>query len=230
MIRAILKFGASLFVNYVFYDFFRDQLKYRVKDRKRIFLVLLLSAAAFSVVNSFHNGFVNLVFGLSIVTLQVMLIFRDDRRREMFLILVGESVALFMELVVYLFFSKLPLWKPLWEAFRYPQEAEEYMMGILSYLLCWFILHGLKSYFLSTRYTMRERFPLSFFVLPFSTALIYLSLFFESRGETWTEYSLNLGYVLLPIANILMFYTVKLYMKHNFVVCLFLIKQVLQTA
>ncbi len=208
MIRAILKFGASLFVNYVFYDFFRDQLKYRVMDRKRTALILLLSAAAFSVVNSFHNGLINLVFGLSIVTVQVLLIFRDDRRREVFLILVGGSVALFMELVVYLFFSKLPLWKPLWEAFRYPQEAEEYMMGILSYLLCWFVLHGLKSYFLSARYTMRQRFPLTFFVLPFATAMIYLSLFFESRGANWTEYSLNLGYVLLPMANILMFYTI----------------------
>ena len=38
----ILKFGGTLFVHLVFYDFFRDQLKTRVRDRKLRFLILLL--------------------------------------------------------------------------------------------------------------------------------------------------------------------------------------------
>lgn len=37
---AILKFGATLFGHLVFYDFFRDQLKFRVRDRKLRFLIL----------------------------------------------------------------------------------------------------------------------------------------------------------------------------------------------
>lgn len=205
---AILKFGGSLFVNFVFYDFFSGQLRARVKDRKRIFLILLLCAAAVRVVNFFNNSLANLAFGMLILAVQALLLFKDDYRRELFLILIGEAVALFMELVVYLFFGKLPLWALLRETFHYTQEVEDYILGILAYILCWLILHGLKSYFLSTRYTMRERFPLSFFVLPFSTALIYLSIFFDERGGNWTEYSLNLGYVLLPAANILMFYTI----------------------
>lgn len=208
MIRAVLEFGGSLFVNFVFFDFFYGQLKLRVKDRKRIFLILLLCAAVLRVVNSFGNSFANLVLGLLTLTVQALLIFEDDYRREVFLLLIGEAVTLFAELVVYLFFARLPLWALLRETFHYTQEAEDYMMGILSYILCWLILHGLKNYFLSTRYTMRERFPLSFFVLPFSTALIYLSMFFDGPGVKWTKYSLNLGYVLLPAANILMFYTI----------------------
>ncbi|MBD5156597.1 MAG: GHKL domain-containing protein [Butyrivibrio sp.] len=205
---AILRFCGSLFVNFIFYDFFRGQLKPRVKDRKLKFLILLLCAAAVRAVNSFNNGFANLVFGVLILTAQVLLIFKDDCRREVFLLLIGEAVALFMELVVYLFLSKLPLWALFRETFHYTQETEDFIMGILSYILCWLVLHNMKIYFLGTRYTMRERFPLSFFALPFSTALIYLGIFFGKTGGKWAEYSLNLGYILLPAANILMFFTI----------------------
>lgn len=208
MIMDLLRFCGSLFVNFIFFDFFRGQLKPRLKDWKQILLILLLCAAAIRFVNSFKNGVVNLVFGMLILTVQVLLIFKDDYKREVFLLLIGESIALFMELVVYLFFGKLPIWTLFRETFHYTQEVEDFMMGILSYILCWFILHGLKTYFLSTRYTMWERFPLSFFALPFSTALIYLGIFFEKTGGIWAQYSLNLGYILLPAANILMFYTI----------------------
>ena len=180
MMAAILKFGGNLFVNFVFFDFFRGQLRPRVENRKQIFLILLLCAAAIRVVNSFHSGFLNLVFGMLILTVQILLIFKDDYKREVFLLLIGEAVALFMELVVYLFIGRLPLCALLRETFHYTQETEDFMMGILSYILCWLILHSLKTYFLSTRYAMWERFPLSFFALPFSTALIYLGIFFTS--------------------------------------------------
>ena len=208
MMAAILKFGGNLFVNFVFFDFFRGQLRPRVENRKQIFLILLLCAAAIRVVNSFHSGFLNLVFGMLILTVQILLIFKDDYKREVFLLLIGEAVALFMELVVYLFIGRLPLCALLRETFHYTQETEDFMMGILSYILCWLILHSLKTYFLSTRYAMWERFPLSFFALPFSTALIYLGIFFEKTGGIWAQYSLNLGYILLVVANILMFYTI----------------------
>lgn len=208
MTIAILRFGGSFFVNFVFFDFFRGQLRQRVKDWKQIFLVLLLCAAAVRTVNSFNNGFANLVFGMLIIAVQELVIFKDDYKREVFLLLIGEAVALFMELLVYLFLRKLAIWSLLRETLHYTPEIENFIMGILSYVLCWLILHGLKAYFLSTRYSMRERFPLSFFALPFSTALIYLSIFFGETGGRWTQYLLNLGYILLPAANILMFYTI----------------------
>lgn len=208
IVSAILKFGASFFVNLVFYDFFRDQLRPRVENRRQLFLILLLCAAALRLVNSFGSSLLNLIFGMPILAAQVLLIFKDDYRKEAFLLLIGEAMALFSELVTALFFAKIPLWQLLREEFHYSQAVEAYIMGILSYILCWLVLHGLKTCFLSTRYTMREHFPLSFFILPFSTALIYIGTFFGNEGAVWAQYCLKFGIIILPLADILLFYTI----------------------
>lgn len=204
----ILKFGGTLFVHLVFYDFFRDQLKPRVWDRKLRFLILLLCAAALRLVNSFDSRLINLIFGLLVLAALVLLIFKDDHRKEAFLLLIGGAVTLFSELVIELFFAKIPLWKLIREELHYTREAEKYMMGILSYILCWFVLHGLKICFLGTQYKMREHFPLSFVILPFSTALIYLGIAFGNDGAVWAQYSLKSGLFILPLANVLLFYTI----------------------
>lgn len=208
MMTALAKFGASLFVNLVFYDFFRDQLRPRVRNRKQLFLILLLCAAALRLVNSFGSSLANLIFGMPILAAQVLLIFKDDYRKEAFLLLIGEAVALFSELVTALFFAKLALWQLLREELHYTQAVEAFIMGILSYVLCWIVLHGLKTCFLGTRYTMREQFPLSFFILPLSTALIYIGIFFGNEGAVWAQYCLKCGIIILPLANILLFYTI----------------------
>ncbi len=204
----ILKFGGTLFVHLVFYDFFRDQLKLRVRDRKLRFLILLLCAAALRLVNSFDSKLINLIFGLPVLAAPVLLIFKDDHRKEAFLLLIGGAVTLFSELVIELFFAKIPLWQMIREELHYTREAEKYMMGILSYILCWFVLHGLKVCFLGTQYKMREHFPLSFVILPFSTALIYLGITFGNDGAVWAQYSLKFGLFILPLANVLLFYTI----------------------
>lgn len=204
----ILKFGGTLFVHLVFYDFFRDQLKPRVWDRKLRFLILLLCAAALRLVNSFDSRLINLIFGLLVLAAPVLLIFKDDHRKEAFLLLIGGAVTLFSELVIELFFAKIPLWQLIREELHYTREAEKYMMGILSYILCWFVLHGLKICFLGTQYKMREHFPLSFVILPFSTALIYLGIAFGNDGAVWAQYSLKSGLFILPLANVLLFYTI----------------------
>lgn len=204
----ILKFGGTLFVHLVFYDFFRDQLKPRVWDRKLRFLILLLCAAALRLVNSFDSRLINLIFGLLVLAALVLLIFKDDHRKEAFLLLIGGAVTLFSELVIELFFAKIPLWQLIREELHYTREAEKYMMGILSYILCWFVLHGLKICFLGTQYKMRENFPLSFVILPFSTALIYLGIAFGNDGAVWAQYSLKSGLFILPLANVLLFYTI----------------------
>lgn len=178
MMMAILKFGGSIFVNFVFYDFYRGQLKPRVEGRGQVLMILLLCSAAVRLVNSFGNSLANLVFGLSILMVQMLLLFKDDGRRELFLLLVGEAVALFLELLVSLFFSRFPLWALLRESFGYDQEVEDYIMGILAYLLCWLVLHSLKLYFLSTKCAVREHFPLSFFILP-------LSMPSSGRRQSW---------------------------------------------
>ena len=90
----ILKFGGTLFVHLVFYDFFRDQLKTRVRDRKLRFLILLLCAAALRLVNSFDSKLINLIFGLPVLAAPVLLIFKDDHRKEAFLLLIGGAVTL----------------------------------------------------------------------------------------------------------------------------------------
>ncbi len=204
----ILKFGGTLFVHLVFYDFFRDQLKPRVWDRKLRFLILLLCAAALRLVNSFDSRLINLIFGLLVLAALVLLIFKDDHRKEAFLLLIGGAVALFSELVIELFFVKIPFWQLIREELHYTREAEKYMMGILSYILCWFVLHGLKICFLGTQYKMRENFPLSFVILPFSTALIYLGIAFGNDGAVWAQYSLKSELFILPLANVLLFYTI----------------------
>lgn len=204
----ILKFGGTLFVHLVFYDFFRDQLKPRVWDRKLRFLILLLCAAALRLANSFDSRLINLIFGLPVLAAPVLLIFKDDHRKEAFLLLIGGAVTLFSELVIELFFAKIPLWQLIREELHYTREAEKYMMGILSYILCWFVLHGLKICFLGTQYKMREHFPLSFVILPFSTALIYLGIAFGNDGAVWAQYSLKSGLFILPLANVLLFYTI----------------------
>ncbi|MDE7351867.1 MAG: hypothetical protein K2O06_02265, partial [Acetatifactor sp.] len=91
---AILKFSCTLFGHLVFYDFFRDQLKPRVRDRKLQFLILLLCAAALRLVNSFDSRLINLIFGLPVLMAPVLLIFKDDHRKEAFLLLIGGAVAL----------------------------------------------------------------------------------------------------------------------------------------
>lgn len=91
---AILEFGATLFGHLVFYDFFRDQLKFRVRNRKLRFLILLLCAAALRLVNSFDSRLINLLFGLPILLMPVLLIFKDDHRKEAFLLLIGGSIVL----------------------------------------------------------------------------------------------------------------------------------------
>ena len=204
----ILKYCGSLFANVVFYDFFRGQLKPRVKDRGRIFLVLLLCSAAIRVVNSFGSSFANLIFGPIILMVQMLLLFQDDGKKALFLLLIGETAALFLEIVTSLFIAGFPLWALLRETLGYNQATEDFIMGILAYMLCWLVLHGLKIYFLSTKCAIGEHFPLSFFMLPLSTALIYLGLFFNDAGGKWARYGLSLGYILLPVANILMFYTI----------------------
>lgn len=204
----ILKFGGTLFVHLVFYDFFRDQLKPRVWDRKLRFLILLLCAAALRLVNSFDSRLINLIFGLLVLAAPVLLIFKDDHRKEAFLLLIGGAVTLFSELVIELFFAKIPLWQLIREELHYTREAEKYMMGILSYILCWFVLHGLKICFLGTQYKMRENFPLSFVILPFSTTLIYLGIAFGNDDAVWAQYSLKSGLFILPLANVLLFYTI----------------------
>lgn len=204
----ILKFGGTLFVHLVFYDFFRDQLKPRVWDRKLRFLILLLCAAALRLVNSFDSRLINLIFGLLVLAAPVLLIFKDDHRKEAFLLLIGGAVTLFSELVIELFFAKIPLWQLIREELHYTREAEKYMMGILSYILCWFVLHGLKICFLGTQYKMWENFPLSFVILPFSTTLIYLGIAFGNDDAVWAQYSLKSGLFILPLANVLLFYTI----------------------
>ena len=204
----ILKYCGSLFVNFVFYDFYRGQLEPRVKDRKKIVLILLLCASAIWVVNSLNNSFANLIFGLSILTVQMLLLFQDDGRKELFLLLVGETVALFLEIMTNLFIASATLWLLVQEALGLSQEAGDFVMGILAYLMCWLVLRSLKLYFLRTKCAIGEHFPLSFFILPLSTALIYLGTFFQSVGGHWALYSLTLGYILLPAANILLFYTI----------------------
>ena len=208
MMTALLKFGGCLFVNLFFYDFFRDQLKLRVQDRKLRFLILLLCAAALRLVNSFDSRLVNLIFGLPTLIVPVLLIFKDDHRKEAFLLLIGGAVTLFSELVIELFFAKIPLWQMIREELHYTQAVEEYMMGIFSYILCWFVLHGLKICFLGTQYTMREHLPLSFVMLPLSTALIYLGIDFRNDGTIWARYCFIFGLILLPFADILLFYTI----------------------
>ena len=154
----ILKFGGTLFVHLVFYDFFRDQLKFRVRDRKLRFLILLLCAAALMLVNSFDSKLINLIFGLPVLAAPVLLIFKDDHRKEAFLLLIGGAVTLFSELVIELFFVKIPFWQLIREELHYTRKAEKYTMGTLSYILCWFVLHGLKICFLGTQYKMREQY------------------------------------------------------------------------
>lgn len=83
MMMAILKFGGSIFVNFVFYDFYRGQLKPRVEGRGQVLMILLLCSAAVRLVNSFGNSLANLVFGLSILMVQMLLLFKDDGRREL---------------------------------------------------------------------------------------------------------------------------------------------------
>lgn len=204
----ILKFGGALFVHLVFYDFFRDQLKPRVRDRKLRFLILLSCAAALRLVNSFDSRLINLIFGLPVLVAPVLVIFKDDHRKEAFLLLIGGAVTLFSELVIELFFAKIPLWQLAREELHYTREAEKYMMGILSYILCWFVLHGLKICFIGTQYKIREHFPLSFLILPFSTAMIYLGIAFGNDGAAWAQYSLTFGLCILPLANVLLFYTI----------------------
>ena len=208
VMSALLKFGASFFVNLVFYDFFRGQLRPRIQERKQVALILLFCAAALRLVNSFGSSLVNLLFGTSVLAAQVLLIFKDDYRKEAFLLLIGETMALFSELSTVLFFAKFPLWQLIREELHYTQEVEAYFMGIFSHILCWFVLHGLKICFLGTRYTMREHFPLSFFILPLSTALIYLGFFFGNAGAVWAQYCLKFGLFILPLADVLLFYTI----------------------
>ena len=115
---------------------------------------------------------------------------------------------MFSELVIELFFAKIPFWQLIREELHYTREAEKYTMGTLSCILCWFVLHGLKICFLGTQYKMREHFPLSFVILPFSTALIYLGISFGNDGAVWAQCSLKFGLFILPLANVLLFYTI----------------------
>lgn len=206
MIAAFIKYVSCIFVNLVFYDFFRGQLKLRVQNPKRRFLIILFCAAAMRAVNSLGSSLANLLLGMPVLSVQVLLIFKDDYRKEAFLLLIGEATALFSELLTSLFFAKIPLWQLLRAEFHYPQSAENFAMGIFSYILCWFVLHGLKTCFLGTQYTIREHFPLSFFILPLSTAMIYLGIAFG--GAAWAQYSLRFGIIILPLADVLLFYTI----------------------
>lgn len=115
---------------------------------------------------------------------------------------------MFSELVIELFFAKIPFWQLIREELHYTREAEKYTMGTLSCILCWFVLHGLKICFLGTQYKMREHFPLSFVILPFSTALIYPGIAFGNDGTVWAQCSLKFGLFILPLANVLLFYTI----------------------
>ena len=206
MLAAFIKYVSCIFVNLVFYDFFRGQLKLRVQDPRRRFLVILFCAAAMRAVNSLGSSMANMLLGMPVLALPVLLIFKDDYRKEAFLLLIGEAMALFSELLTSQFFAKIPLWQLLREEFHYPQSLENFAMGIFSYILCWFVLHGLKICFLGTQYTIREHFPPSFFILPLSTAMIYLGIAFD--GMAWAQYSLRFGIIILPLANVLLFYTI----------------------
>ena len=202
-----MRFAGSFFVDFVFYDFFRGQLKPRVKDRRKIFLILLLGAAGIWVVNSFGSRLASLVIILLMLAGQQQLLFRDDGKRELFLLLIWEALAVFMELMTGLFLVKFPLWEVLRETLGYDRSIEKSLMGILIYLLCWMVLRGLKAYFLSTKCAMGERIPLSFFLLLLSTFLIYFGAFFGDEGGIWAQFCLDMGHILLPAANISMFYT-----------------------
>ncbi len=204
----ILKYCGGFFVNFVFYDFFRDQLKPRVKDRKRIVLILLLCAAAVRAVNSLNSSPANLIFGPLILMVQMLLLFQDDGRKELFLLLIGEAVALFLEIMTDLFFVRSLMWTRFMEALGLGLAAGDFIMGLLAYLVCWVVLRGLKLYFLRTSCAIGEHFPLAFFVLPLSTTLIYLGAFFQKVGGIWAIYCMISGYILLPMANILMFHTI----------------------
>lgn len=208
MIAAFIKYVSCVFVNLVFYDFFRGQLKLRVQDPRRRFLIILFCAAAMRAVNSLGSSLANLLLGMPVLAVQVLLIFKDDYRKEAFLLLIGEAMALFSELLTSLFFAKIPLWQLLREAFHYPQSVENFAMGIFAYILCWFVLHGLKTCFLGTHYTIREHFPMSFFILPLSTAMIFLGIAFGNAGAAWAQYSLRFGIIILPLADVLLFYTI----------------------
>ena len=204
----ILQFCGSLFANFVFYDFCHGQLKPRIRDRKQVFLILLLCAAASRAVIALQNGLATLASGVLILVSQMLLLFQDDRKKELFLLLVGETVALSLELATDIFFVGFPPWIQLLETWNLNREAGDFILGALSYTFCWLVLRGLKLYFLRTKCAIGERFPLSFFVLPLATALIYLGTFFSKVGGKWAIYSQILGYILLPAANILLFYTI----------------------
>lgn len=204
----ILQFCGSFFANFVFYDFCHGQLKPRVRDRKQVFLILLLCAAASRAVIALQNGLVTLVSGVLILASQMLLLFQDDRRKELFLLLVGETVALSLELTADIFLVGFPLWVRLLDTWGLNRETGDFILGALSYTLCWLVLRRLKLYFLRTKCAIGERFPMSFFVLPLATALIYLGTFFSRIGGKWAVYSQVLGYILLPAANILLFYTI----------------------
>lgn len=208
MMAAFIKYVSCVFVNLVFYDFFRGQLNFRVQNPKWRFLIILFCAAAMRAVNSLGSSMANMLLGMPVLALPVLLIFKDDYRKEAFLLLIGEAMALFSELLTSQFFAKIPLWQLLREEFHYPQSVENFVMGIFSYILCWFVLHGLKTCFLGTQYTIREHFPPSFFILPLSTAMIYLGIAFGSSGAAWAPYSLRFGIIILPLANVLLFYTI----------------------
>ncbi|MCI9077207.1 MAG: GHKL domain-containing protein [Dorea sp.] len=208
MTLMILKFCGAFFVNFVFYDFFKNQLKPQIKDKKHIAIVLLLCTAVIWTVNTWHNGFANLIFGLSTLTVQMLLLFRDEGRKELFLLLTGEAVVLFLEIMTALFFGRSYLWLLLMEAAGCSQAEGDFIISILVYLAAWLVLRSLKFYFLRKKCAFEERFPLSFFVLPLSTVLIYLGIFFRKEGGKLALYSTVLGCILLPAANILMFYTI----------------------
>lgn len=204
----ILSMCRNFLINCIFYDFFRGQLRPRVKSRGGIFLILSACAAVLMAVNSLGSSLVNLVLGAAVFTAQALLLFQDEARREFFLILIGESVALFMEYMTALIFVRFPLWDVLRDSFHYDQAAEDIMMGAFAWLLTWAVLHGLKIYFLHARCAVQERFPLLLFCLPLSTILIYQGVFYEDMGKSWAEHVLHLGYLFLFAANILVFFTI----------------------
>ncbi|MDE5748797.1 MAG: hypothetical protein K2I21_14620, partial [Acetatifactor sp.] len=144
MIFGILQFCGGLFANYVFYDFCHGQLKPRVRDRKLVFLILLLCAAVSRAVIALQNGLLTLASGLLILVAQMLLLFQDDHRKELFLLLVGETVALFLELTTDIFLAGFPLWVRLVETCGLNRRMGDFILGALSYAMCWLVLHRLK--------------------------------------------------------------------------------------
>lgn len=206
MTDIVLNFLICVFEVYICYDFLRDIIEERTKNRIIITTVLGIMAVLICGINYFQISQINLVGVLLIFLFETLFLFCGSLKARISYYLIFYIIMAGMEFVVGIFFTIITssdyFIKELYP-FKY------FLLVIITKLMAYMALRLIKLFLNRKEIGMRGRLLKMAFVVPVTTMLLYAGLFYANIQIEEGKVILCIGCMLLLFSNVLVFYIIE---------------------